>query len=90
MQTEEAARAVAVLEAVRAFEAAVAPLCKSGKSPTLAEGRQALAILQQRRAVQAAYADAYERALAHLCGELEHQLDRQEEREAGPGNHPYK
>lgn len=71
VQTPAEARIAGVQAAVQALLTALGPLIGPRYMPTLTEGRKALEHLRQRRAVQSAYQDGFEKALAAFCEQLE-------------------
>lgn len=74
-----------LLAAVKDLNAVVAPLCRPGRVPTLAEGQRAWQALKQLLTHHMAFGEAYSRALLELCGQLESVLDDQQFRETRAG-----
>lgn len=82
LKTVEEAKTAGVLAAVQAVTTLVGPLCVR-RSPTLAQGEEALQTLKRLSDVWDGYHAAFHSALTDLCLQLEEVLDEQRTREAG-------
>ena len=80
--TVEEAKSAGVHAAVKAVTILVGPLCVR-RSPTLAQGEEALQTLKRLSDAWDGYHAAFHSALTDLCLQLEEVLDEQRTREAG-------